>query len=246
MDQNASQSILMVGGILLAISVLSFFVYAIATFGGFANNMNAQIEGSEVQKYNQHFFQYQSRCNITFQDVVSAINFAKDWNDQNDYSYKQVADNSVEFATNIYIIDENGNEIKVFGNHDWIKEDIYSDNQKVKDVLNKKLNDPKFADYYYAVNVQSISVDSSHWESGNYYVLNPEHGPSKPSRKTDLDINTKTGLIQKVYFTVVSKSNYTSMKAAPGFQIINKQGKTDYVEYKVKNKEYFKMTAIED
>jgi hypothetical protein len=246
MDQNASQSILMVGGILLAISVLSFFVYAIATFGGFANNMNAQIEGSEVQKYNQHFFQYQSRCNITFQDVVSAINFAKDWNDQNDYSYKQVADNSVEFATNIYIIDENGNEIKVFGNHDWIKEDIYSDNQKVKDVLNKKLNDPKFADYYYAVNVKSISVDDSHSEKGNYYVLNPEYGPSKSSRKTDLDINTKTGFIQKVYFTVVSKSNYASMKAAPGFQIINKQGKKDYVEYKIKNKEYFKMTAIED
>ena len=157
MDQNASQSILMVGGILLAISVLSFFVYAIATFGGFANNMNAQIEGSEVQKYNQHFFQYQSRCNITFQDVVSAINFAKDWND--------------------------------------------TDNQKVKDVLNKKLNDPKFADYYYAVNVKSISVDDSHSEKGNYYVLNPEYGPSKSSRKTDLDINTKTGFIQKVYFT---------------------------------------------
>ena len=58
MDQNASQSILMVGGILLAISILSFFVYAIATFGGFANNMNSQIEGSEIQKYNQHYLKY--------------------------------------------------------------------------------------------------------------------------------------------------------------------------------------------
>ena len=87
MDENASQSLLMVGGILIAISVLSFFVYAIATFGGFANNMNAQIEGSEIQKYNQHFFQYQSRYNITFQEVVTAINFAKDWNDQNKCLY---------------------------------------------------------------------------------------------------------------------------------------------------------------
>lgn len=245
MDQNASQSILMVGGILLAISVLSFFVYAIATFGGFANNMTGQIEGSEVQKYNQHFFQYQSRCNITFQDVVSAINFAKDWNDQNDYTYKQVADNSVEFATNIYIIDENGTEIKVFGNHDWIKEDIYADNQKVKDVLNKKLGDPKFSDYYYAVNVQSISVDDSHSEKGNYYVLNPEYGPSKSSRKTDLDINEKTGFIQKVYFTVVSHNNYNAI-AKEGYDITNKQGRTEKVKYTIKNKEYFKMTAIEE
>ena len=105
MDENASQSILMVGGILIAISVLSFFVYAIATFGGFANNMNAQIEGSEIQKYNQHFFQYSGRCNITFQDVVSAINFAKDWNDKNDYTFNQVASSQVNnlgiYATNV-------------------------------------------------------------------------------------------------------------------------------------------------
>ena len=245
MDQNASQSILMVGGILLAISVLSFFVYAIATFGGFASNMNAQIEGSEVQKYNQHFFQYESRCNITFQEVVSAINFAKDWNDRNDYSYKQVTDNSVEFATNIYIIDENGIEIKVFGNNDWIKEDAYKDNQKVKDVLNKKLNDPKFADYYYAVNVKSIYVDDSNLVKGNYYVLNTAHGPSKSSRKSDIDINTNTGFIQKVYFTVVSQANYSSIKN-DGLPIKNKKGMTEYVKYTIKNKEYFKMTAIEE
>lgn len=245
MDQNASQSILMVGGILLAISVLSFFVYAIATFGGFASNMNAQIEGSEVQKYNQHFFQYESRCNITFQEVVSAINFAKDWNDRNDYSYKQVTDNSVEFATNIYIIDENGIEIKVFGNNDWIKEDVYKDNQKVKDVLNKKLNDPKFADYYYAVNVKSIYVDDSNLAKGNYYVLNTAHGPSKSSRKSDIDINTNTGFIQKVYFTVVSQTNYSSIKD-DGLKIENKKGMTEYVKYTIKNKEYFKMTAIEE
>jgi hypothetical protein len=245
MDQNASQSILMVGGILLAISVLSFFVYAIATFGGFASNMNAQIEGSEVQKYNQHFFQYESRCNITFQEVVSAINFAKDWNDRNDYSYKQVTDNSVEFATNIYIIDENGIEIKVFGNNDWIKEDVYKDNQKVKDVLNKKLNDPKFADYYYAVNVKSIYVDDSNLAKGNYYVLNTAHGPSKSSRKSDIDINTNTGFIQKVYFTVVSQTNYSSIKN-DGLKIENKKGMTEYVRYTIKNKEYFKMTAIEE
>ena len=245
MDQNASQSILMVGGILLAISVLSFFVYAIATFGGFASNMNAQIEGSEVQKYNQHFFQYESRCNITFQEVVSAINFAKDWNDRNDYSYKQVTDNSVEFATNIYIIDENGIEIKVFGNNDWIKEDVYKDNQKVKDVLNKKLNDPKFADYYYAVNVKSIYVDDSNLAKGNYYVLNTAHGPSKSSRKSDIDINTNTGFIQKVYFTVVSQTNYSSIKN-DGLKIENKKGMTEYVRYTIKNKEYVKMTAIEE
>ena len=80
-------------------------------------------------------------------------------------------DNSVEYATNVYIIDENGTKLKFLVMADWIKEDIYADNQKVKDVLNAKLKDPKYSDYYYAVNVKSITVESTS-EIRNYYVFN--------------------------------------------------------------------------
>lgn len=241
MDENASQSLLMVGGILIAISVLSFFVYAISTFGGFANNMNSQIEGSEIQKYNQHFLQYDSRCNIAFQDVISTINFVKDWNDKNDYSFKQVSDVSVEYATNVYIINSNKQTIKVFGDNNWIKEDVYADNQKVKDVLNKKLADPQYADYYYAVNVQTITIEP-HLDK-NYYVLNTTYGPSQATRKTDIDINPHTGFIQNIYFTAVAKENYGDVKPC---MIKNKQNQNEPVTYTVKNKDYFKMTELGD
>ncbi len=244
MDENASQSILMVGGILIAISVLSFFVYAIATFGGFANNMNAQIEGSEIQKYNQHFFQYSGRCNITFQDVVSAINFAKDWNDKNDYTFNQVASSQVNnlgtYATNVYIVNSKRQTIRVFGDTNWLKSDVYGDNQKVKDVLNQKLADPEYADYYYAVNIQTITVEP-HLDQ-NYYVLHGNYGAI--GRDNDIDINSSTGFIQNIYFTAVTRSNYSMLPEK--FTIINKQGKNQNVTYTVQKKDYFKMTEIED
>ena len=243
MDENASQSLLMVGGILIAIAVLSFFVYVISIFGGFANNMNAEIEGSEVQKYNQHFFQYQSRYNIAFQEVVTAINFAKDWNDQNDYTFNQVASTQEkdlgQYATNVYIINSKGTMIKVFGDADWVRSDIYGDNQKIKEVLNQKLKDPEYSDYYYAVNVRTISVEP-HLEK-NYYLLKGTFGAN--GRDTDLDINNSTGFVQNIYFTAVNKRNYGIPET---FKITNKQGKEQNVPYTVPYKDYFKMTEIED
>lgn len=250
MDQNASQSILMVGGILLAISILSFFVYAIATFGGFANNMNSQIEGSEIQKYNQHYLKYEGRYNIVFQDVISTINFAKDWNDQNDYSFKQVAGSNNEkgqFYTNVFITDCEGTTHQIFGNsaNSWIKESDYSDNQKIKDILNAKLKDQKYADYYYAVsmkNVRSSSKDSKK----NYYVLSGEYGgaPNAPDRKKDVVLNGKTGFVEEIYFTAVTKTNFSQFPKE--FEIKNTKGDTEKIEYKIQYKDYFRVTELED
>ena len=247
MDQNASQSILMVGGMLLAISVLSFFVYAIATFGGFANNMNSQIEGSDIQKHNQHFFQYESRYNIAFQDVISTVNYAKDWNDQNDYSFEQVAgpeDRKGPFCVNVYIKDFEGHTIQVFGNNanSWVREADYSDNQKVKNILNAKLKNADYSDYYYAVSVKTIT--STRNEEYNYHVLSGEYGSIDSSRKKDIIINPNTGYVEEIYFIAVTRSNYGNVMRE--FEIKNKKNQTEKIEYKVQNKDYFRMTEIED
>ena len=249
MDQNASQSILMVGGMLLAISVLSFFVYAIATFGGFASNMNSQIEGSEIQKYNQHFLKFEGRYNIVFQDVISTINFAKDWNDQNDYSFKQVAGSSTEkgpYSINVYVKDAEGNTHQIFGStpDSWINEDSFKDNQKVKNILNEKLNDAKYADYYYAVSMKTIT-SSSEEPAKNYYVLSGDYGGAPTSgRNKDVVFNSKTGFIEEIYFTAVTKTNFAQFPK--NFYVKNQKGERVKIEYKIQNKDYFKMTEIED
>lgn len=249
MDQNASQSILMVGGMLLAISILSFFVYAIATFGGFANNMNSQIEGSEIQKYNQHFLKYEGRYNIAFQDVISTINFAKDWNDQNDYSFKQVAGSNNEkgqFYTNVFVTDGDGTTHQIFGNtgDSWIKESDYKDNQKIKDIVNAKLKDPKYADYYYAVSMKTVTSSPKDLTK-NYYVLSGEYGGApKTSRKKDIVLNMSTGFVEEIYFTAVTKTNYPQFQKE--FEIKNTKGETEKIEYKIQYKDYFKVTELED
>ncbi len=249
MDENASQSLLMVGGILLAISVLSFFVYAMASFGGFASNMNAQIGESEIQKHNQNFQKYESRYNITFQEIVSTINYAKDWNDQNDYSFDQVTnsnnDKKGQYVVNVNIIDAKGNVIQVFGKNanSLINEANYKDNQKIKNILNKMLNDSNYSDYYYAVNVKAIDILKK--KENNYYVLNGQFGAKHGTiakKDKDIGINSTTGLVEEIYFTAVSKSNYSNIDQ---FKVVNKQGKDVNVEYKVKDREYFRMAELE-
>lgn len=217
MDENASQSILMVGGMLLAIALLSFFVYAIATFGGFARDMNAQIEGSEIQKFNQHFSQYDGRFNLTIQDVVTAINFAKDWNDKNNYTYNQVVNQSVEFSTKVFII-KDGTTTDVFAE---IGSTNYANNQKFKDEINKKLNDSSFSDYYYAVNTTRITGTEI---SNGIVLLNGEYGSG------DIEIDARTGFVRAIYFTLLD---------LPEFNI-----RPDRIEYIVRNRDHFRMTEI--
>ena len=153
--------------------------------------------------------------------------------------FNQVNKNSVDYATNVYIIDGEGTQHQVFGDTNWIKSDIYSDNQKVKDVLNQKLKDSEYSDFYYAVNVKTITVEP-HLDQ-NYYVLKGTYGAN--GRENDLDINPNTGFVQKIYFTMVSKRNHGIQDT---FKVKNEQGKDKDVKYRIQYKNYFKMTEIEE
>ncbi len=90
--ENASKALLIAGGVLLMILLLSLFVYTVNKMGGSTARIYSDLEKSKVDEFNQVFLNYQVKAyklgkdgkeiGLTMQDVISIVNFAKDNNER--------------------------------------------------------------------------------------------------------------------------------------------------------------------
>lgn len=85
--ENASKAIIMAGAILISTLIVSIMIYLFAVFGGFSRDMSTKISGEKITQFNNNFEKYEGRINITAQEIVSIINFAKEFNEENDLKY---------------------------------------------------------------------------------------------------------------------------------------------------------------
>ena len=97
--ENASKALLIAGAMLLTILLSTLAIYVFNIFGEQTSRLYDKLEESDIDSFNQQFFQYENR-NITqdedgkwhgalkIQDVVSIINFAKDNNSTNEIPVK--------------------------------------------------------------------------------------------------------------------------------------------------------------
>lgn len=79
--ENASKALLIAGGVLLTILVLSLAAYLFKQMGSNSSEIYAQMRENEINEFNQQFFNYDGRNDLNIQDVVTIINLAKDNND---------------------------------------------------------------------------------------------------------------------------------------------------------------------
>lgn len=93
--ENASKALLMAGGVLLAILVITIFVGLKSSFDNTAQSYTDRLDAQELQKYNSNFETYEYRTDITAQEIVTLINFAKQkeqgtqiWIDTEDFTNK--------------------------------------------------------------------------------------------------------------------------------------------------------------
>ncbi len=84
--ENSSNAIIMAGEILIFVLVASLLVYIFSLFGRFSIDMHQQMEMSEIEEFNIHFLSNEYRIDLTSNDVVSAINFAREWNLKHGYT----------------------------------------------------------------------------------------------------------------------------------------------------------------
>jgi hypothetical protein len=76
--ENASKALLIAGGVLLMILVLSVANYIFREISANASDIYSDLEESEITEFNQKFLNYEGRTDLNIQDVVTIINIAKD------------------------------------------------------------------------------------------------------------------------------------------------------------------------
>ena len=104
--ENASKALLIAGGVLIAILILTIGVYLFATYGQLGESYEKNLSSGEIKKFNSNFIQFEGRntangnANITAQEIVTLYKFVKAYNEKNETS-----------ITNIKVENDSGSEI---------------------------------------------------------------------------------------------------------------------------------------
>ena len=90
--ENASKALLMAGGVLLGIMVLSLGVLLFASFGGTSSQIHDNIEENQTTQFNSQFTSYEGKDNVTIHDVVSMAKLATQNNQNYEFAHRAAAD----------------------------------------------------------------------------------------------------------------------------------------------------------
>lgn len=85
--ENASKALIMAGGVLVAIMLISFMVLFFRSAGSINAEYDIQVAEREVEKFNSQFEAYAKEKNSFF-DVITVANLAYDVNKKNDWDAK--------------------------------------------------------------------------------------------------------------------------------------------------------------
>lgn len=80
--ENAIKALLIAAGVLIAILMLASGVYLYSRFSKQSEEYTETISAIELEKFNSKFDVYIGRTDITAQEVVSAVNLAKEYDYQ--------------------------------------------------------------------------------------------------------------------------------------------------------------------
>ena len=75
--ENSSKALLIAGGMLIAILLLTLFSYLFGQMAGSSSNIYAVLEKHKIDEFNQQFLNYEGKKTLTVQDIATLINLAK-------------------------------------------------------------------------------------------------------------------------------------------------------------------------
>lgn len=93
--ENASKALLMAGGILISVIILTIAVTLYSLYSGQAKEYGEIISTTEIQKFNSKFDVYLGRDDIAPQEIATVINLAKQYDNTVEI---KVGMNKVQFA----------------------------------------------------------------------------------------------------------------------------------------------------
>lgn len=77
--ENASKALLIAGGILIAILIVTVAVYLFANYGSIGKSYDQTLQTTETQKFNENFTRYEGREDVTIQEIVTLYNFVEEY-----------------------------------------------------------------------------------------------------------------------------------------------------------------------
>ena len=93
--ENTTKALMMAAGVLIGIIILSLTVYLVNSIQGFSTNYNSSLELQQLEQFNTNFTVFEGRNNISFHEIMTLVNLAKEFNktnnlDKNDSQYIHV------------------------------------------------------------------------------------------------------------------------------------------------------------
>lgn len=79
--ENAAKALLMAGGVLIGLLILSLAVFLFANFGSTSAQIQSRVEADRLVQFNTQYTVFVSRKDTTIYDIVSIANKAKENND---------------------------------------------------------------------------------------------------------------------------------------------------------------------
>ena len=77
--ENASKAVIMAGGVLIAVAIISIALYAYTNFRGYAESQEEMLTATQIANFNRFYEAYREGTDtIRGVDVINIINKAKD------------------------------------------------------------------------------------------------------------------------------------------------------------------------
>lgn len=108
--ENASKALLMAGGVLIGILILSLAVYLFASFGAESRRIQKQVDSNQLVQYNAQYTIYEGREDITIYEIISVANLAKE---NNEY-YKDYTDFENSYKVTVVLTGAGANSTNNF------------------------------------------------------------------------------------------------------------------------------------
>lgn len=126
--ENASNALIIAGGILIGLLIISLAVYIFIDFGSTSAKINKQNEEQQLIQFNSKFTVYEGKKDLTIHDIVTVAGYAKENNkyygdDDNDTYYVDNYKIKVTITSSRGITDE------------LEKKDLSTYNKQIKDEL---------------------------------------------------------------------------------------------------------------
>lgn len=102
--ENASKALIIAGGVLLAMMILSLVVYVASSMTDIAESEERRTLAEQTAEFNKSYLSY-NKSRMYGTDVISVYNKAEDNNTKNN--------DNAEYKIDIEILDEKGNNIQV-------------------------------------------------------------------------------------------------------------------------------------